>query len=59
VGWVAGKISRVSRTFIMMFIDLRTAFDNINRRRVYEILAQQGTAKKILGWKEGYVRRWH
>jgi hypothetical protein len=50
---MAGKISRVSRTFIAVFIDLRTACDNINRRRLYGILAQQGIAKKILDWKEG------
>jgi hypothetical protein len=36
VGWMAGKIPRVSRTFIMVFIDLRTVYDNFNRRRLYE-----------------------
>jgi hypothetical protein len=50
---MAGKISRVSRTFIVVFIDLRTAYDNINRRRLYEILVQKGITRKILGWKEG------
>jgi len=50
---MAGKISRVSKTFIMVFIDLRTAYDNINRRRLYRILAQQDIARKILDWKEG------
>jgi 23S rRNA A2030 N6-methylase RlmJ len=37
----------------MVFIDLRTAYDNINRRRLYGILAQQSIAKKVLDWKEG------
>jgi hypothetical protein len=37
----------------MVFIYLRTAYDNINRRRLYEILAQQGIARKILDWKGG------
>jgi hypothetical protein len=50
---MAGKIPRVSRTFIVVFIDLRTASDNINRRRLYEKRAQQGRARKIVDWKEG------
>jgi len=37
----------------MVFIDVRTAYDNINRRRLYGILAQQGITRKILDLKEG------
>lgn len=51
------EISRVSRNFVMGFIDLRTAYDNINRRRLYEILAQKGIAKKILECKEGVCKK--
>jgi len=36
----------------MVFIYLRTAYGNSNRRRLYEILAQQGITREILDWKE-------
>jgi hypothetical protein len=36
----------------MVSVDLRTANNKINRRRLYEILAQ-GITRKILDWKEG------
>jgi len=32
----------------MVFIDLRTACDNINRRRLYEKLAQHGISQENL-----------